>query len=527
MPKGTSETSSLKDEGEYPHRVIFPFLRTSSDQDPNSVNKKSLDFSHEEKTNGDAESFDETYGRRRKMSDDFASTIEDLKKPIRPVQTACPVGNEDMSQSNGSTRMPGAGSLSLIDISKSKPCSPKPAISFPRYPNEYKPPSLPILNQKENENIAPQSILRRNSFSSQCSTKSSSTSLNERNNSIGASFKNSELGDFDPLQQYLGNMKSPDSITVKSSSTPLLKDDIKQMPPRRKSTGILGRKIRFDPQVWVHEYKLKADDKNNMWWSQSEMEKFKYQAVERIRRRHNTFTGSGTGRIVYTPMKSKPRAFYNHPALGIEDEEEDDYKDLKKLADTELKSILIIDPQEIFLRLLSQSLRAMLPNIEITTARTSEEAMYYIEKTKSLHPVSKGGAVHGFDIILAEERLHGLAHVHLKRDATKRQQSSESSNESVSSKSKPILSGSDFFEMLSFEEETVRKSITTASDEKVRFSLLIGISAYHVEDGDSMLNAGASMVWGKPPPPMNEDLKLELTRLIRLKRDSQKITEER
>jgi len=523
-----AEHEDPETDGEFPHRVIFPFLRSVSDQDTTTTtNDVTQDDIHESKVEENEAYIHSTKTRtkpKRRMSIEFESTIQELKKPIQSEER-----KEDMSKSTGSVRMPVAGSLSLIDTSKSNSSSLKPSISFPRYPSDYKPPSIPkpsqtYINDGDNSDhscVRPRSILRRNSCSSQCSNKSSSSLLDEKDNVIGARFKKSILGDFDPLKKYLKEIAGPDSMTTKSSSTPLLKDDVQQMPPRRKSTGILGRKIRFDPQVWVHEYKRILVEKEQMWWTQSEMEKFKYQAVERIRSRHNTFTGSGTGRMVYTPMKSKPRAFYNHPALGFEEEEDYavEHKELLNDADTELKTILIIDPQEIFLRLLSKSLTVMLPNVEITTARTSEEAFFYIEKNRSLHPISKGGAVHGFDMILTEERLHGIAHSHLKRDAKDRQQSSESSNESKSPKNKPILSGSDFFEFLSYQETEIKKTITTSSNEEIRYSILVGISAFHDEDGASMINSGASMVWGKPPPPMNDDLKLELIKTIKKKRE--------
>lgn len=388
--------------------------------------------------------------------------------------------------------------------------------------NTEVPPVNPHINTE------PRSILRKNTYSCESFMTSSSARSSESDDEKGLSNKRPGAVFTSPIvttKIALDKITNPDPMTHKSSSSPLLWKQIYDKPKRRGSTGILGRTIRFDPQVWVHEYKRTDERKDDTWWSAEEMERFKIEAISRIRKMQTDFAGSGTGRIVYS--KPKGKAFYNHPALGLIDDDEDGKEgsiNYKKLSESELKTILIIDPHDIFLRLFAKSFKQMLPHVEVFTASSSEEATRQIESRRAAYPVSKGGAVHGFDLILAEERLQGPAYGRSHR-IPHGQEASQSSQEDTSKTSKQICSGSDLFARLSLEEEEIKQEWLPSSDSNFRYSLFIGVSAHIKEDGWKLKKSGVTCIWGKPPPKMNDDLRAHLVNSIAGKRNI-KMTEQ-
>jgi len=51
-----------------------------------------------------------------------------------------------------------------------------------------------------------------------------------------------------------------------------------------------------------------------------------------------------------------------------------------------------------------------------------------------------------------------------------------------------------------------------------RFSLLVGISAHLSSDHKVLESSGADLIWGKPPPRMDAELKCKILRTITEKR---------
>ncbi len=321
----------------------------------------------------------------------------------------------------------------------------------------------------------------------------------------------------------------------------------KQMT-RHISHEEIGRNkiIRFDPRVWVHEIQCPPVDK--IWYSAADMNRFKYEAILRIRKwscknqhkqnsRSLTMISTGTGRIVNVDNNgglstSSPsfsnngvapsdairannnnRVIYTNPALSCESEDDDDddedsvMANLLSMRETavqyEFKSILIVDSHDIFLKLLSKGFKLLFPHVQIATACTVEQAWKQIERMK-LYRKRNGEEIysHGFDLIVVEERLKP----HVKPR---------------SSTCEPTWNGSSLI-------QKIKKDIydmATFNKYSKRYPLIIGISAYLNHDMQHLKASGSDFVWGKPPPKMDDNLRMEMLKKVMLKRNRPNVFE--
>mmetsp|Transcript_15453 Transcript_15453/g.34693 ORF Transcript_15453/g.34693 Transcript_15453/m.34693 type:complete len:354 (+) Transcript_15453:1125-2186(+) len=195
----------------------------------------------------------------------------------------------------------------------------------------------------------------------------------------------------------------------------------------------------------------------------------------------------------------------------------------------EIQSILVVDCHEIFLNLFSRGLKVMMPHVQITTAKSAEEAFLFIRKARSSQLFRKYPLVHGFDVIIVEENL----------DAGKSRKSATNISSYDSCVSAPssanidielssctgkntknpvinILKGSDIFQELVREEKEILKSLKYSH---MLSTLLIGVSLSLKADEKTIRASGADMVWKKPPPPMNAILTCEILNHLLKKRD--------
>eukprot|EP00551_Chaetoceros_affinis_P004164 CAMPEP_0203684350 /NCGR_PEP_ID=MMETSP0090-20130426/47993_1 /ASSEMBLY_ACC=CAM_ASM_001088 /TAXON_ID=426623 /ORGANISM="Chaetoceros affinis, Strain CCMP159" /LENGTH=1130 /DNA_ID=CAMNT_0050553523 /DNA_START=143 /DNA_END=3535 /DNA_ORIENTATION=+ len=306
--------------------------------------------------------------------------------------------------------------------------------------------------------------------------------------------------------------------------------------------------IRFDPRVWVHEIQCPPVDK--IWYSAADMNRFKYEAILRIRKwscKHQqihsahsrTMISTGTGRIVNvengvtstssssssTPShssvlpsngirpKNSNRVIYTNPALSCESEDDDEDEgdnvlaNLLSMRDTavlyEFKSILIVDSHDIFLKLLSKGLKLLFPHTEIATACTVEQAWKQIERMNFLRKKS-GGEIysHGFDLIVVEERLKP----HIQPRANTGQQT---------------WNGSSLIQKIKKEIY----DMSTFNKYSKRYPLIVGISAYLNHDMQHLKASGSDFVWGKPPPKMDDNLKMEMLKKVMIKRNRPNVEE--
>ena len=161
------------------------------------------------------------------------------------------------------------------------------------------------------------------------------------------------------------------------------------------------KRISFDPHIWVYEYK---DDRHEFfdvggkWFSECELDRFKEDAIQRIRQRNSKMISAGQGRIALvpapqdrgqnaspTPIGQRPVVF-THPALGTEEEYDPEAPSSKCDKSTkesmiqdalsrEMRNVLVVDPHDVFLNLFTKCLKYIIPHVSVATARSGEEAL--------------------------------------------------------------------------------------------------------------------------------------------------------
>ena len=103
-------------------------------------------------------------------------------------------------------------------------------------------------------------------------------------------------------------------------------------------------------------------------------------------------------------------------------------------------------------------------------------AFIRIQAAQKAFPVTDGGAVHGFDIVIVEERLLA-SNTNLSGEGT----SQRAGDYAV----QRLTSGSSLIRLIVQEEQAIRErvgNIGSMQESSIRFSLLIGVSAYLAQD---------------------------------------------
>eukprot|EP00557_Chaetoceros_sp_GSL56_P000104 CAMPEP_0176498766 /NCGR_PEP_ID=MMETSP0200_2-20121128/12521_1 /TAXON_ID=947934 /ORGANISM="Chaetoceros sp., Strain GSL56" /LENGTH=620 /DNA_ID=CAMNT_0017897045 /DNA_START=474 /DNA_END=2333 /DNA_ORIENTATION=+ len=269
------------------------------------------------------------------------------------------------------------------------------------------------------------------------------------------------------------------------------------------------KRIRFDPRVWVHEVQKCAVDK--VWYNESDLQRFKKEAVQRIREwtlKHahmgNEMIPTGTGRIITRECRlpKSVKAFYTNPALGLEAEDDSDVSHSsstelkrKERLEKEIQKVLLVDCHDIFLCLLSKDIKSMMPHVVIDTAYTVKEALDKMEKEKKMNQ-----STHGFDLIVVEHRLKQV---------------------SRSTKQEMQQSGSILIRRIANELDGMMKCSQQrglSSKNDSRYPFVIGMSAYMDQDEKKLRESGCDMVWKKPPPTMNDELRDKILQATMKKR---------
>lgn len=70
-----------------------------------------------------------------------------------------------------------------------------------------------------------------------------------------------------------------------------------------------------------------------------------------------------------------------------------------------IRSILVVAYNDVCLLKFTHSLKRLMPNITVTTAQSSQEALMLIEKEKNRFSVLDGIPTHGYDVIIVDDRL--------------------------------------------------------------------------------------------------------------------------
>ena len=335
-----------------------------------------------------------------------------------------------------------------------------------------------------------------------------------RTESVKVTFSTNDNGGVPALV----SVKDDDELSSQSS-TEMISPVVPGEPPSRhpllrrvssnSSTDNKGANagVKFDPRIWVREFH-RSEEESEIWYTADDLEGFKRHAVALIVARSKQeaeLIPTGTGRMVQKAPSQACKAFFTHAALRLDAADDDDQAEeemLKKEArrsdaiKTELANILIVDPHDICLTLFAKALKTLLPHVNVSTARTSQEAIRDITACGS----------NGYDLILIEERLK-LFHRQNNSGATDK-------NGILSSvSSSDCHTGSELIRALRQLDVT-------------RDSLFIGVSAHLDKDKSSLENSGAHFCWAKPPPRLNQELLNQLLKCALEKRGKHELAKE-
>lgn len=161
----------------------------------------------------------------------------------------------------------------------------------------------------------------------------------------------------------------------------------------------------------------------------------------------------------------------------------------------------------------------MVPHASVATSTSVEEAMARIDAARKAFPLHDGGCTHGFDVIIIDEKLRhslptqlaGIPHT------TSSQASTQTAGDDSAQRRLGAASGSVLIQRLVESEPELTRG-SERNGRKIRHSLLIGVSARLPQDENKLKKSGADLIWGKPPPEMNEALRNQLLKLLINKR---------
>lgn len=259
--------------------------------------------------------------------------------------------------------------------------------------------------------------------------------------------------------------------------------------------------VSFDPRVLVHEYE---QDKEELmaynWYNAAEIEEFKKDAMACIQ---------GTRRLIGMKLL---KVVFNYPDLvsGCNSKHIAQHELLcsqqNNMDLAEIKHILIVDPNELFLSLFKRGFQCMLPNASVITANSSQNALNHIKAAHDSGCNPK--ATHGFDIVVIEERL-------LPTIAMQHQFLIRYKNNQTSTSENLHSSGSCLIQKLALERKERKKA-----EFSNRYTFIIGVSAHHenCHEHTKLSASGADIVWKKPPPSMDQRIRNELLQRIIEKR---------
>lgn len=302
-----------------------------------------------------------------------------------------------------------------------------------------------------------------------------------------------------------------------------------------------GKRISWDPRVTVTEFE---DNVPRLWFTDGDLERFRVETVSLAQRyliRHPEMIE------VYNKPKLDPvtgtlrkKALFSMPALSnvSDDSSEESLSATIKMADLaarHVKRILVVDRNKLILDLFCRSLWNIFPTAEVVAVQTPDAALDHIKHARQSPSWS-------FDLVIAEERLHQPL-IKPPTPAMKNEKScghlaSLSVDKELDAPSIPRhgslcnltkcdqcrrLSGSELLHEI--KEMSTASSAAEASSVSAALGsrplLLIGVSAYPDKDSEHFYESGADLVWGKPPPTMNDQLRDQLVLLLMKKRRGQ------
>lgn len=341
----------------------------------------------------------------------------------------------------------------------------------------------------------------------------------------------SQVTEYNTVFHYLTstNIKStPDGSIVKRCQRFNTRQEGTAQIKKSTDRGLGVRTVSFHPRVGVHRYlsilppkicTLKNSNANESttksdptWYTAQELALFRLEASSLVRQYKTKF---GCYR----------KSFFTYPALKVIDGDRlyiEGSHELKALMMTHVRSVLIVEPHPTFLDIYVRSIKNMLPHVSISTAKDSVDAIKQIDQMSNLgnkYTIETKKKKDNFDIIIVEERL-GKQRI----DCGNKENYIISPNKSFSGSEilRRIRSLNNSNENQIISSRCNPKCAIICNDDLVcasnRIPLLIGTSSFLGEDCRTLTQSGADVLWGKPPPKMDEVLRNELLTTLLQKR---------
>lgn len=507
------------------------------------------------------------YRRKREdslYSTDESSTCSSQRKPCDILEFSPPLDHRHRLQKHFS--MP-----EKFPMKKAQelPPLPTPLLRYTTEGVEGKGGWYPILQ--------PKSILRQGKFSQR--STSSLSSGDEESNTDGNN-ENARPVDIDwntKQEQSCSNGDAPPRLQRRLSEFERIARNMNLEEAKQffRETGSTTPDretlVKFDPRIVITEF---PDDVERAWFTDEDLDRFKRETIMLVKHYmllHPELAEELNARTI-DPVTGKVRkkALYALPGLcSAAADVEDSFgsaDEIERLLKNAVRRILIVDPNKSILQLFEKSIRNMFPDANITLVQSGEEALRIYSAELERQKRSWDGHNHGYDIVIVEEQLNrrGLKsgrkrYVHksarmvrrMNSDTAYPASSSSSALRTLTSPSMPKpdslynlqsfpspgrdtrMTGSQLIEQICLVENEFYKVPETTEEEEVesadeasssvfsppqRWSLIIGVSMNAERDKQQLEESGADLVWGKPPPTMNEELRNKLISALIAKR---------
>jgi hypothetical protein len=321
------------------------------------------------------------------------------------------------------------------------------------------------------------------------------------------------------------------------------------------------RNVKFDPRVTITEFE---DNVERQWYNEFELEVLKHETVvlaqeyliahpQEAERYNRAKMDQVTGTL-------RKKALFSLPVLSsiidgaLPNAEGGDYQ---LLLESQVKNILVVDPNKQILDLFCKSINLIFPHARLTTTQNGEEALRLItaELQRGYGSLAQQ---RNFDIIIVEQRLYpSLKNASQTRDTTGltpatsccniAEASSDDGHYRVLRKPNSFnyvetmrrapdgtvnMFGSELLRAICEMEDEVFKDATRDKNSSTTYeamasaissriewrALLIGVSAQPDRDAKTLRENGADVIWGKPIPSVGDALRNQLLSALISKR---------
>ena len=421
---------------------------------------------------------------------------------------------------------------------------------------ELPPLPSPLLRYVSGEGVyplvEPKSILRQGKYSSPYSAPSSPFVETGKRNSLSSSLH--QRSRMTSISQPLAELKR--------MTRDMSLEESKQF--FRGSGARNADHVKFDPRIVITEF---SDEPERDWFTEDDLKRFRLEtamlahhymmlhpevAKEYTNETKDSVTGKMRKKAIYSLLGQ-----HGIDSFGTSAE-------IEKMVRNTIRNVLIVDPNKSILELFRKSIQLLFPEARIFGVQSGEAALRLY--TAEMSRRQWHGDDRGFDVVIIEEKLsrhraHGAStrlqpfvHVRMHSDSlahptssaqlrtTALQKTELAKQDSLSNlESLPdspggtegcIESGSQLIRRICQLEDQfcsmpqnshgngddVDQADVNLFFPRQRRSLLIGVSVSREKDGKTLKESGADLVWGKPPPKMDNALRNQLISLLINKR---------